>query len=115
MRAVQCAFAESLLAWSDKAAYEASRFFIPYPASLLSKSSTPPPVEPRAHFAGHVEAADVRTNGVTGHPFQHALVRTHGDTYDVLSAADEATPWLRPGNIVKGTFWLVARVTAGLG
>ncbi len=121
----QCAFAESLQAWPDKAAYEASRkpgkallgsqFFIPDPASLMSKGSPPRPVEPRAHFTGHVEAADVRTNGVTGHPFQHALVRTYGGTYDVLAAADEATPRLRPGNIVRGTFWLVARVTAGLG
>lgn len=120
-----CAFAESLQAWQDKAAYEASRkpgkallgsqFFIPNPASLMSKDSPPPPVKPRAHFTGHVEAADVRTNGVTGHPFQHALVRTYGGTYDVLAAADEATPRLRPGNIVRGTFWLVARVTAGLG
>jgi hypothetical protein len=70
---------------------------------------------PRAHFTGHVEAADVRTNSVTGHPFQHALVRTYGGIYDVLAAADEATPRLRAGNIVRGTFWLVACVTAGLG
>ncbi|WP_254624125.1 hypothetical protein [Myxococcus sp. CA033] len=120
-----CAFAESLQAWPDEAAYLTSRkpgkalrgskLFIPNPASLLSKSSTPPPVEPRAYFAGQVEAADVRTNGVTGHQFQYALVRTYGGTYDVLAAADEATPQLRPGNIVRGTFWLVASVTAGLG
>ncbi|MCP3141879.1 hypothetical protein [Pyxidicoccus xibeiensis] len=119
-----CAFAESLQAWPDKEAYEASRkpgkaqlgsqFFIPNPAALMKKDGPPPPVAPRAHFTGHVEAADVRTNGVTGQPFQHALVRTYGGVYDVLAAADEKTPRLQPGNIVRGTFWLVARVTAGL-
>ncbi|MFY1831441.1 hypothetical protein ACN47A_36350 [Myxococcus fulvus] len=122
-----CAFAESLESWPDEAAYEASRkpgrallstrFFVPNPAALLAKTQdTPPaPAEPRAHFTGHVESADVRTNSVTGHTFQHALVKTHGGTFDVLTAVDEAMPLLRPGHIVRGTFWLVARVTAVLG
>jgi hypothetical protein len=34
--------------------------------------------------------------------------------YDVLAAADERMPRLQPGNIVRGTFWLVACVTPGL-
>jgi len=120
-----CAFAESLQAWPDEADYQASRkpgkalrvskVFVPNPAALLSKGGPPPPVAPRVHFTGHVEAAAVRTNGVTGHTFQHALVKTYGGTYDVLAAADEKTPLLRPGTIVRGNFWLVARVTAGLG
>ncbi|GEN11708.1 hypothetical protein SAMN05443572_11570 [Myxococcus fulvus] len=127
LRLAPCAFAESLESWPDEAAYEASRkpgkallgsrFFVPNPAALLARpqDTPPPPAEPRAHFTGHVKSADVLTNSVTGHSFQHALVQTYGGTFDVLAAVDEATPLLRPGNIVRGTFWLVARVTAGLG
>jgi hypothetical protein len=126
------AFARTLVCWPDDATYTAaedakwaakgyasggkvrgfsSESFIPSGTFSLGD---PPPGEfvPKAEaiFTGHVLHAEVVTNGHTGVPFHHLVVRTLGGEYDVV--ADPTVPEGNPveGGVVQGTFWLVGRL-----
>lgn len=114
------AFALDIASFETVAAYEASqtgeskfasRSFVPSGLFSPSGESIVPP-QARAIFAGHVLAAEERTNTLTGDVFHWALVETYGGAYDVV-----IDPSLLPvvptvGSVVSGSFWLSGRIIA---
>jgi hypothetical protein len=79
----------------------ASESFVP--AGLFVKD-TPPSAH--AIFSGHVLAARLMRNGLTGRSFHHLHVRTLGGEVDVVAAENMIAKPIAPGHIVTGKFWL---------
>jgi len=126
------AFARTLACWQDDASYAAAEeakwaakgyssgdkvrgfsaeSFIP--SGTFSLGDPPPGgFVPKAEaiFTGHVLLAELATNGHSGLPFHHLVVKTLGGEYDVV--ADPTVPEGEPvvGGVVQGTFWLTGRL-----
>jgi hypothetical protein len=70
----------------------------------------PGTAQPTAFLAGIVEAAETRTNSLTGERFQAALIRTTGFAATACLAIDEHPEPPPAGGVVAGTWWMVADV-----
>lgn len=109
-------FAHHLEIWDSVAEFDrarggddnqlASRAFIP--AGLLRPDGVedPPPPVAYAIINGHVLAAEVRENPLTGLRYQWAALATHGGTLDVVAPMTLVTREIREGSVLSGGFWL---------
>lgn len=88
----------------------ASRAFIP--AGLLRPDGDEDPPAPVAYaiINGHVLAAEVRENPVTGLRYQWAALATHGATLDVVAPMQLVTREIREGSVLSGGFWLSGQI-----
>jgi hypothetical protein len=114
VRLAVAAFPEEMRAHKNDAAYLASqKKEVKFAAQSLIPSglwSSPP----TAHvlMAGRVVSSRTLANGATGREFVHAVVRTFGTEIDVVAPPAMAPDGLEAGMIVRGTFWVVARLGA---
>ena len=109
-------FAHHLEIWDSVAEFDrarggddtqlASRAFIP--AGLLRPDGVddPPPPVAYAIINGHVLAAEVRENPLTGLRYQWAALATHGGTLDVVAPMRLVTREIREGSVLSGGFWI---------
>ena len=114
------AFAHHLTVWDDVDAYEreregddtqlSSRSFIPAGLLRSEGEADPPPPVAYAIVTGHVLAAEVRANPLTGGRYQWAAVATHGGTLDVVAELSLVTREIREGSVVSGGFWLSGQI-----
>ena len=81
----------------------ASQAFIP--ASALDDEG-----RAEALIIGHVIASGVRTNEVTGRVLHWAQVESYGGRFDLVAHPSVLATVPKVGGVVKGTFWLTARV-----
>jgi hypothetical protein len=65
----------------------------------------------RAFITGRVLASSKRKNSVTGQNFYTTLVKTLGGTIDLVSDETQIPTELHAGAIVKGEFWLCAKLS----
>jgi hypothetical protein len=105
-------FAHHLEIWDSVAEFDAarggddtqlaSRAFIP--AGLLRAEGVedPPPPVAYAIINGHVLAAEVRENPLTGVNYQWAALATHGGTLDVVAPMGLVTREIREGSVLSG-------------
>jgi hypothetical protein len=107
-------FGESITVWSDKDAYEASdKGEAPMFAakSLIPSGLFTPggerPIRAEAIITGIIDNAERRVNRRSVKQFEWCQVDTYGGTLDLVL---ERRP-LAPGQVVQGTFWLVAHRT----
>jgi hypothetical protein len=110
------AFAHHLTVWDSVEDYDreragddmqlSSRSFIP--AGLLRSESDAEPPAPVAYaiVTGHVLAAEVRENPLTGLRYQWAVLATLGGTVDMVAEIGLVTREIRQGSVVSGGFWL---------
>jgi hypothetical protein len=114
------AFAHAIDAFETVAAFEesqtgdlkyASQSFIPS-GLFAPNGDTAVPPQARAMFAGHVLAADEKTNVLTGRAFYWALVETFGGTYDVVIDTSLLPGAPAVGGVISGSFWLSGRIIA---
>jgi hypothetical protein len=112
------AFAHEIAAFETVAAYEASQTgdlkydsqsFIPTGLFTPADDPTVPP-QARAIFAGHVLAADEKTNVLSGRAFYWALVETLGGAYDVVIDSSLLPGAPAVGGVISGAFWLSGRI-----
>jgi hypothetical protein len=113
-------FAQHLEIWDSVADFErerdgddaqlSSRAFIP--AGLLRPDGVddPPPPVAYAIVNGHVLAAELRVNPLTGQKYLWAAVATHGGTLDVVAAEALVTREVREGSVISGGFWLSGQI-----
>jgi hypothetical protein len=87
----------------------ASQSFIPSGLFSPGGDATSPP-ESMAIFTGHVVAAEVKTNRLTGAKYYWAHVQTLGGSFDVVIDPElsEAQPVI--GGVLSGSFWLCGRL-----
>ncbi|MBL9102541.1 MAG: hypothetical protein JNL82_16430 [Myxococcales bacterium] len=113
------AFAHHVEVWADAEAYErgqqaeprlASRSFIPAGLFRGEDEAEPGPPVAYALITGHVTAAEVRVNPLSGANYWWAAVATHGATIDVVLAVELVSDGLRVGNVLSGGFWLSGQV-----
>lgn len=83
----------------------ASQSFIP---SGTFSGDEPP--QAQALFCGHVLTSGKRVNDLSGQSFYWAEVETYGGTLDVVADQSLVTFWPSTGGVIKGTFWLSARI-----
>jgi hypothetical protein len=79
------------------------------PLKLAAGICMPEPDQPYAMLSGTILHTETRTNEWSGLPFSWSLVRTHWGDFDVL-AAQQVASTLREGMLLRGGFWLSARV-----
>ncbi len=113
-------FAQHLEVWDSVAEYErardgddtqlSSRAFIPAGLLRPDGDDDPPPPVAYAIVNGHVLAAELRVNPLTGQSYWWAAVATHGGTLDVVAAAGLVTGELREGSVISGGFWLSGQI-----
>lgn len=86
----------------------ASRSFIPSGLFKPDGESAGPPTS-TAIFTGHVVAAEVKKNSLSGEPYYWALVDTLGGSFDVVIDPElcESPPVI--GGVLSGSFWLCGR------
>ena len=121
MATVQLAgFAHHLTIWDSAEAYDrergddesnlSSRAFVP--AGLLSADGDddPPPPVAYAIVTGHVLAAEVRENPLTGLKYQWAAIATYGGTIDIVAEMSLVSGEIHEGSVVSGGFWLSGQV-----
>ncbi len=113
-------FAHHIEIWDSVAEFDAarggddtqlaSRAFIP--AGLLRAEGVedPPPPVAYAIINGHVLAAEVRENPLTGVNYQWAALATHGGTLDVVAPMGMVTREIREGSVLSGGFWLSGQI-----
>lgn len=110
------AFAHEVSVYEDALTYELERPpASPFPArSFVSVHHARVDMEevmpdPTAIVTGVVDAAEELTNEATGMPYMHVRLATLGATVDCLATRDQIAPLPQPGNVVQGTWWIVAR------
>lgn len=84
----------------------ASRSFVP--TGLFDDGSAE--ARATALLTGHVVDAATLTNALTGRPYHHALVDSHGGRFDVVIDPELLARAPVPGGVVSGTFWLSGRI-----
>jgi hypothetical protein len=109
-------FAEELTVWTNEAAYDAAtydpdrrRFAVRslIPSGMFSAGGGERPARAEAILTGIVTKAEQRRNWHSGATFDSCTVETLAANIDVV-----APPQARPfevGNVIQGTFWLIAR------
>ncbi|MBK9755046.1 MAG: hypothetical protein IPO88_16380 [Nannocystis sp.] len=114
------AFAHHLEIWDSVAEFErarggddtqlSSRAFIP--AGLLRQEGVedPPPPVAFAIVNGHVLAAEVRENPLTGLRYQWAALATHGGTLDMVAPMAMVSREIHEGSVISGGFWLSGQI-----
>ncbi len=114
------AFAHHLTVWDSVDDYErerggddtqlSSRAFIPAGLLRSEGEDEPPPPVAYAIVTGHVLAAEVRENPLTGLRYQWAAIATHGGSLDVVAEMSLVTRALHQGSVVSGGFWLSGQI-----
>jgi len=114
------AFAHHLTVWDSAEDYDrergedeadlSSRAFIP--AGLLRADDDEDPAPPVSYaiITGHVLAAEVRQNPLTGTRYQWAALATHGGTLDVVAELGLVTREIHEGSVLSGGFWLSGQI-----
>ena len=88
----------------------ASQSFIPSGLFSPGGETTEPPLA-SAIFTGHIRAAEVRTNEVTGAEYFWAFVSTLGGDFDVVIDPElVSNPVPAAGGVLQGEFWLSGRL-----
>ena len=112
------AFAHEIEIFSSQEDYDASKAgqikfasksFIPAGLFTPDGSQTEHP-EAIAIFTGHVLAAEVKQNSLTGHDFYWAHVESLGGPFDVIIDPELCDSPPPIGGIISGTFWLCGRM-----
>lgn len=67
-------------------------------------------VHPIGIFSGEIKSVEPKTNSLTNEKFYHFLVETLGGEVDVVADVNLVKEKPRVGSIVKGQFWLSARI-----
>lgn len=116
------AFGEEVEVWPDERTYEgapadaprlATQSLIPSGLFVGLEDGRAAEPAPTAHavVTGVVAEVETRTNSLTGADFVHARLATYGADLDIVLAPNDLSEPLAAGNVVQGTFWLIARLT----
>ena len=113
------AFAEQIETWADEEAFGASqdarrpRFAARslVPSGLFNVGDDPRPLRAEALITGIVRLGERKTNAWTGAAFDWCELETLAATLDVVAASQPAP--FATGQVIQGTFWLVARRRTG--
>jgi hypothetical protein len=113
------AFAEQIESWADEEAFGAgqdplrpqfaARSLIP--SGLFNVGDDPRPPRAEASITGVVRRGERKTNAWTGTAFDWCELETFAATLDVV-AAPQPDPFAT-GQVIQGTFWLVAHRRTG--
>ena len=87
----------------------ASQSFVP--AGSFNDAGPP---EAEAFFCGHVVATETRVNDLSRRAFQWMQVDTYAATFDVVADPELIREMPSAGSVIKGTFWLSARIESSV-
>jgi hypothetical protein len=113
------AFAEQIESWADEEAFGAdqdprrpgfaARSLVP--SGLFNFGDDPRPPRAEAIITGIVRQGERKTNAWSGATFDWCELETLAATFDVVAASQPAP--FATGQVIQGTFWLVAHRRTG--